>query len=159
MKKIARYDWTDPMLQEVVNKQIGNISIPVEVNSSNLQGEFFDYNFDVMPYSMQKINPETKYQKTLQWISQVILPTLQMAASQGAVLNAPELARRTAEYLDIDITNLYSMQQPQQMQPDAYQPMGGQSVRTSVSGQADNRAGGNSANAQANLNTQQAEAY
>lgn len=74
------------------------------------------------------------------------------------MLNVPELVKRTAQYLDIDLTNLYRMAQPATMSPESYQPMAGQGNKSPKpqSGQGDDRAGSGGANRQSNLNARQA---
>ena len=158
MEKLAQFDWEDPLLQETVVKQVGDLSLSVEVSHDNLEGEMFDYWFDVQPYSMQRMSPEMKFQKRMQLVSGVILPTLQLGTQQGAQLNVPELVKRCAKDIDEDINGLYLTAPTANATPDAYQPMAGVERRPAT-GQADDRQGTNGANQQANLNRNQAQAF
>jgi hypothetical protein len=161
MSKIVRYDFQNPLLQEDITKRVGNIEVPVSISNTDFQGDVFDYFFEVEPYSMQRMSPEMKYQKTLQWVAQVVLPTLELGAQQGAQLNVAEFAQRTARYLDIDTSDLYLSQQSQETNVGAYQPMAGQSINPpkAQSGQSDSRYGTSSSNSQSDLNQQQARAF
>jgi len=152
IKKLAWFDWTDPLINKQVTKRVGNIEIPAEFSQASKQGDFFDYVFEVMPYSMQRMTPEVRMQKVMQWIGQVVLPTLELGVQQGNQLNVRELAQRTADYMDIDVKELYMSSVPTSSDVGAYQPM---MNAKPVSGQGSDRFGSNGANKQANMNSQQ----
>lgn len=156
LKKLAHFEWTDPGLQETITKTIGPVDLKVTVNFNDLEGEEMDYFFDIQPYSMQRMSPNQLYQKTLQWIGQVVLPTLQLGAQQGAQLNVVELAQRTAKYLQIDTSGLYTPSPQMNAQAGSYQPLGGSS---SGMGDGDRFGVGGGSNQMSDLNSQQAKSY
>ena len=78
---------------------------------------------------MMRMNPDMKYQKLAQFATGLVLPTAQIAAQQGTVLNVPELMKEFARYLNItNMDDWYMSVMPPMMSPgmNPYQPQGGQ---------------------------------
>jgi len=161
VKKLAWFLWSDPLIVVPLIKRVADIDVEVEYSEAVKEGDFFDYSFEIEPYSMARLNPEMRYQRLMQLISQIVLPTAQLAASQGNILNVNELVKEAAKYLAIpDIDNWWKSNVPQDVKLGPYQPL--QGVITKVkSGQADNRfgLGQTEASRLANLNQEQTRAY
>lgn len=125
-KKLAWYLWTDPLIQIPLIKRVGELELQVTYSKDEQEGDFLDYQFDIEPYSMQKMSPEMRYQRLIQLISAVVLPTAQMAAAQGSNLNAIELVKEAGRYMDIrNIDVWYNTGMPQDVQTNPYQPSEG----------------------------------
>ncbi len=155
VEKITHFLWVDPLVTVPVIKQAGGVSIEVEYSAEAQEGDFFDYAFDIEPYSMSHMSPEMRYQRLMQLISQVVLPTAQIAAAQGTSLNVSELVKEAARYLDVrNIDRWWESAVPTETQANPYQPLQG----TPKSGQQDGRfgqeKGANGSNFN-NLNAQQ----
>ena len=159
IEKLAWFMWSDPMIDLPVIKRVAGYELETRFSQETKEGDFFDYGFDIEPYSMSRMNPETRYQKLMQLVSQVILPTAQIAASQGSQLNVDELVRESARFLDIrNMDRWWSPGIPQDQAMNPYQPM--QGTTKPKSGQADGRfsSGDNSASNMNNMNQQQSRA-
>jgi hypothetical protein len=138
IKKMAWHLWSDPLIQVPVIKQLGGFKLKVSYTPEVKEGEFFDYGFDIEPYSMTMMSPDMRYQRLMQLIGQVVLPTAQIAASQGSMLNVSELVHEAARFLDVrNLDNWYITGMPQQTAMNPYQPLQG----TVTSGQSDGRFG------------------
>jgi len=129
IKKLAWRVWTDPTVYIPVVKEIPGIGQLEEVFSqADIVGDFYDFVFDIVPYSTQRMSPEMKYQRLMQFTSQWVLPTLQMAAQQGAEFDVPGATKIMAEYLGLDNFNqIYRSAIPHELQGIGYtmQPIGG----------------------------------
>ena len=128
IKKLAWFLWTDPLIVLPLIKRVMGVDLQVEYSESAKEGDFFDYTFDIEPYSMMRMNPDVKYQKLSQFVTGYILPTAQIAAQQGTVLNVPELAKEFARYLNVtNMGDWYQSVMPAMQQPgmNPYQPGGG----------------------------------
>lgn len=129
LKKLAWKVWTDPTVYIPVIKEIPGIGeIPQVFDQADKVGDYYDFVYDIVPYSTQRMSPEMKYQRLMQFASQWILPTMQFAQQQGAEFNIPEATKTMAEYLGLTTFNqMYKTAIPQPLDqgvPYQMQPFG-----------------------------------
>ncbi len=128
-EKLAWEMWNNPTLQiAIIKKAAGIVDIPIMYDQTEQQGEFTDYELDIQMYSMQRSTPEQKFTKMMQLLNGWILPTAQMAAQQGKVLNIPEVTKDLSNYIDLDTDSWFLSDTPQSTGisgMNAYQPNGG----------------------------------
>ena len=97
-KKMVFQFWSDPLISVPQIKRIeGFGDIPVVFDRAARDGEFWDYEFDIEPYSMQRLSPTVEFQRTLSLLTQWIIPTMQNAAQQGAMPNIPRATAHLAK--------------------------------------------------------------
>ena len=97
-KKMIWYFWSDPLISIPMIKRIqGFGDIPVVFDRAARDGEFWDYEFNIEPYSLQRLSATIEYQRTLSLITQWILPSAQLAAQQGAQINIPKATQLLAK--------------------------------------------------------------
>lgn len=141
VRKLAWYLWTDPLIEIPVIKRVGEISLPTKYTQDEREGDFLDYTFDIEPYSMSKMNPEMRYQRLMQLLSQLVLPTAQIAASQGSMLNVTEVITEAARFLDVrNIDRWWKSAVPAEVGMNPYEPQqekGGQADGRLSSGQGE----------------------
>jgi len=126
VEKLAWEMWRNPTLQissTIKAPGIGQAS--VTYNQLEQQGDFNDYSFDVEMFSMQRLNPEERFQKMWQLLTGWIMPTASISAQQGKIPNIPEITRTLSLYLGIDTEGWYLTDMPQYQQMNPYQPVGG----------------------------------
>lgn len=139
LEKLAWFLWTDPMINLPLIKRDKGQELQTSFNAEQKEGDWLDFGVDIEPYSMSKKNPDIRYQQYLQFLSQVVLPTAQIAASQGSMLNVGEAVKEAARFLDIrNIDNWYQFAVPQDTQNNPYQPQ----QEKAKGGQSDGRFGG-----------------
>ena len=130
LKKLAWRIWTDPTVYiPLIHEVPGVGTLPKIFSQPDKVGEFYDFVYKIVPYSTQRMSPETKYQRMMQFASQWVLPTMPLAAQQGAEFNVPEATKRMADYLGFDDWNqLYRTAIPGQFDnvPYTMQPSGGE---------------------------------
>ena len=139
LKKLAWRVWTDPTIYIPVIKEIPGYGQIEEVfDQAAKVGDWYDFVYSVVPYSTQRMSPEMKYQRLMQFASQWILPTMPLAAQQGAQFDIPGATETMANYLGIDNFNqMYKTAIPNPIdQGVAYQmqPMGGKKANAQGQG-------------------------
>ncbi len=126
-RKLAWYLWSDPLIIVPVIKRVAGVDLKVEYSEKVKEGDFFDYSFNIEPYSMARMNPEMRYQRILQLLSQIVLPLAPLAAQQGATLDVTALLKEIAPYLGINnIDEWWKTLAPQQANLGPYQPVQGE---------------------------------
>jgi len=150
----AFHIFTDPFLDITVSKRkAGLYNIPVHLTADTREGDFWSYNFDVEPYSMQRMNPQMRMRRIMEIVQGIIVPTLPLAMQQGVQLNIPALVKsisRDMDLTDSEIEEFYNVATKVQSSLGPYQPSKGVSDSMGASGaskdlnsiQQQNRAGG-----------------
>jgi hypothetical protein len=106
LRKLAWAYWTMPDLYVPIVKEVpGVAAIPVVWSSATRTSEFTDFVFEIVPYSTQRMSPETRYSRMFQFASQWLLPTMQFAGAQGAQLDIPTASKILASYAGLDNFN------------------------------------------------------
>ena len=157
LRKLAWRVWTDPTVYIPIIKEIPGVGQLEKVFSqADVVGDFYDFVFNIVPYSTQRMSPELKYQRLLALASQWILPTMQFAAQQGAQFDIPEATKLLAEYQGLNNFNqLYTTAMPDQLQGISYQmqPMNGKQSKSP--GQGNDSLGASMPSREANSATQE----
>ena len=153
MKKLAFYIWNDPLIQiPVIKRMQGTADIDVVFDKYAQEGDFYDFNFKIQPYSMQRFNPGIQSQKLMQFLGQWVLPIMPIAQQQGVKIDIDAATKKIAEYLQLDIDDLWQSAVPSDgvggIGP--YQPGQGQVKQKPQMGQADDRMGASDASRQSN---------
>jgi hypothetical protein len=128
--KMAFYVLTDPLLDITVSKKVGGLeNIPVRLTADTREGDFWDYNFDVEAYSMQRMNPATRMRRIMEVATGLAIPTMALAAAQGDTLQVGKLIKSVSRDMDLtdsEIDEWYkSALNPPNMNPGPYQPQQG----------------------------------
>ncbi len=148
--KMTWHFWSDPLISVPEIKRIeGYGEIPVIFDRAARDGEFWDYEFNVEPYSMQRLSPSVEFNRVLSLLTQWILPSAQIGASQGAALDVPMVTKYLAKMAGIrGMDNWYKTAVPspgQELNP--YSPTQGKVKTKDVQ---DGRTGTNPNSAAAN---------
>ncbi len=155
LHKMAYYIFTDPLMDITVSKRIQGLGeIPVKVTADTREGDFWDYNFEVVPYSLSRQNPQMRMQKLMQVVTGLILPTMAIAQQQGVMLDVPRLVKEVTRDMDLtdgEIDLIYQNTVTMNNDLGPYQPLKGE---ISAGGIGD-RLGASPASRQENMNQQQ----
>jgi hypothetical protein len=119
--ELAWWMWTDPYIDLPLVKRIGRtVEIEVSFNERAKEGEFFDYSFSVVPYSMTNKTPEQMFQGVVQILQTLFMPMAEMAMQQGVQIDMQALMRLVSRWLDIpDLNSVLSIGDPQPPQPQS----------------------------------------
>ncbi len=160
IKKLAWGYWTDPTVYVPLVKEIpGVASIPVVFSQPEQVGDFYDFAFNITPYSTQRVNPKQKFQEMMMFLTQWIIPTMGMAAQQGAQLDVNEINRILSGYLGMDNFNQwYKTAIPTGLENINYtmMPMGNKAQKNQA--QSNDSGGASPGSRTANMFQQQARA-
>ena len=100
---IAWYLWYDPMVEIPFVKPISGtgVNIPYVFTEDDKDGSFLNYNFSVVPYSMQEDSPSTKLQKMGAIFQQFVAPMMPIMQQQGVMLNVQEFFSIISKYSNL----------------------------------------------------------
>jgi len=162
MRKWAWRLWSDPLISMPEVKRIpGVVDLDVVFDQAAKEGDFQDFSFSIEAYSMQRYSPTLEYQKTIQFLTQWVLPISQMASQQGVTLDVDAVTKDLGRYLNIpNLEDWWKSAVPDQAAGlNPYQPLSG-TVVPKGSGVQDGRFGDNDKGSrEANLGQQQARAF
>jgi hypothetical protein len=150
IKNWAWLVWTNPVeYVPVITELPGVAQLPKVFSNADKVGDFYDFVFKVQPYSTQRKSPEFRAQELMQFMTQWILPSMQLAQAQGAQLDVPAVTTIIAEYMGIDNFNqFYKTAVPSQTESINY-------TMSPVKTQTSDAYGTTLGNQEANLNQQQ----
>jgi len=103
MTDIGLYLFRDQSEPIPIERRIEELGITVQAKFSprELQGEFYHYNFDVQPYSMQEESPASKLETLVGVFNGFILPLQQQIEAQGGTVDFEKLLRYIAKYTNM----------------------------------------------------------
>jgi hypothetical protein len=100
---LAWYEWNDPVLNRDIWRPIEGTELRVReyLAPHTRQGAFPQYDFDIVPYSMQDQSPAQRLQALMQIVGGVILPSLPLMVQQGISLDWRKLLALYSDYGDL----------------------------------------------------------
>lgn len=104
IRDLGFYLWHDPLIEFPLTKRVEgtDIEIPVTFSQEEREGDFYEYNIEINPYSMQSQSPSQKVNTLMQMLQGVILPMMPFLQEQGMSLNMPALLAKLSEYTNLD---------------------------------------------------------
>jgi len=122
VNKLAYYVWTDPTVYIPVIEQIPGLGeVDIVFSQADNVADYYDFVFSIKAYSTQRMSPELHYQRLMQFMTQWVLPTSKIAASQGAELDVPTATKILAGYLGVENLNqFYKTAVPQELSDVSY---------------------------------------
>lgn len=106
-KAIAWYEWTDPVRERIIEKQVAGTDLVLKRkwSAETRDGDFLDYNIDIDVHSMQEDTPNLRLQKLNATLQNIILPMMPMMQQQGVQLDISKLMEIQARLGDIPELN------------------------------------------------------
>jgi len=112
-KKLAWYLWTDPQSKMPLTYESEGVSVPVVFSPEQREGDFLDYNFDIVPYSMSPDSPERKYRDLMEIVDHIIVPNQDIAAAQGYMLDVHGLVAQAGRYRNMrELDTIFRSMEP-----------------------------------------------
>ena len=114
MTDVAWWMYTDPVGSYDLTKNIeGFGEIPFQYGPENRKAEFFRFNLDVVPYSLQSKGPQERLGQLMELTQNLFLPLAPQMSEWGMTLNLKSLVELIAKYGDIpEISDIISSQIP-----------------------------------------------
>ena len=101
-KKLAFYLHTDPFINLPLTKRgMDGNDVQVFYTPEQREGDFFDYNFDVEPYSMARTDPNVQVRRKLEFFSNVVPALAQAFQMLGPAFNIEGALRIMGRDMDI----------------------------------------------------------
>lgn len=123
IRKLAWRVWTDPTVYIPVIKTVPGLGeLPEVFSQADKVGDFYDFTFDIVPFSTAKLTPEMKYQRMMQYATQWLLPSSPLSQQQGAELNIPLVTEMMGQWLGFDnFSQMYNTGIPKPTDMVSYQ--------------------------------------
>lgn len=114
VKDLAWYMYSDPTLNLELSKKIEDFGeIPFSWGPDKRKRRFFDYNFDIQPYSLQAKGPQQRLSTIMQLATQFLLPTAPLMQQWGMQFNIQKFIELISKYGDLpELTDLVTSSTP-----------------------------------------------
>jgi hypothetical protein len=160
VKDLAWYLWYDPLIEIPLVYRVENtdIDVPMKFTAEDKEGDFLDYNIEIVPYSMQQKSPSEQLQTLSMVFQQFIAPFVGTPMMAGAQVNIQGLLKTVSEltgmkYLD-DIIQFTGPVDPMDQQPVGTPPAKfSRTVNTRISEQSGRPRGGPDQQVQSMMNS------
>ena len=111
IRDLAAIMWYSPMIDLPISKEMNGEQVGDEIRWPNpeqdflpedlREGDFFDYNLDVEPYSMQHHPPAARIAAIDALMMQVLLPGMQMIQEQGKSIDFGAYMKIKSKYMNL----------------------------------------------------------
>lgn len=100
---IAWYVWEDPFVDVTLSRRVPGttIDVPVRFNHGAKRGDYFNYNFSVIPHSLRMPTPRERLAGINQLLTQVAMPLMPLLQQRGIGINFEEYFRLASKYMAI----------------------------------------------------------
>lgn len=97
---IAWHLWNDPLVDIQVFKQIGRsgITVPARFNRESRTGEFFQYDFQIDPYSLKPKSPQERSAIAESFLMKIVMPLMPQMQQAGMSIDWEYLMKMFARY-------------------------------------------------------------
>lgn len=114
VRDLAWYMYTDPQIELPLTKKVEEYGdIPFDWGPDSRKGNFFDYNFEIQPYSLQAKGPSQRLSTIMQIATQILLPMAPQMQEWGMQFNLQKFIEIVAKYSDLpELSDLISTEMP-----------------------------------------------
>jgi len=115
-RDIAWYRWTEPLrLDYPIVKEKYGIQVPTILSAKDRETDFFMYNFNVEPYSLQHQTPQSRAQALTNIFANFVAPFASMFMQQGILIDFERLFRTLSDYTNLpELRDILIFTNPQQ---------------------------------------------
>lgn len=111
---LAWYMYTDPFIELPLTKKIEDYGeVPFIYAPEDREANFFDYHFEIQPYSLQHKGPQQRLQTIMQLMQTTLLPLSPQLEQMGITLNLQKFIELVSKYGDLpEIEDIISSELP-----------------------------------------------
>ena len=104
IEDLGFYLWYDPMIVLPLVKPLpaSGIEVPLSFGPADREGDYYEYNIKIEPYSMQHQSPAARLQSLRTVLAEMIMPLSQMMQQQGVTVDMQKLMDIVGRYGDLD---------------------------------------------------------
>ena len=120
---LAWYEWTDPVRERAIEKQVDGTDIVLRSiwSQETREGDFLDFNLNIDAYSMQNDTPAIRLQKIGQVFQNYLIPLLPQIQAQGGTIDIEKMLELIGQLANIpELKTFVQFQGP----PEDQQPQG-----------------------------------
>ena len=101
--QLAWYLWEDPLIELPMVKRVPgtDVEVPVNFSEETKEGDFLDYNFDIVPFSMTYLDPTQKAQRLMQLFG-MMTQNQQGMMAQGVMPNYTEFFSAMQQLMQLE---------------------------------------------------------
>lgn len=135
LRDCAWWMWHDPLSEFHLIKQVdgADYGIPVTWSPESRMGDFFDYNIKVNPYSMTSRSPSERGSALMQYVQEMLIPTIPMRQQQGQSVDWEAIDKAMAKYLHLPELKSFSIYAAGEAYPEREPPgMPKNTTRTNI---------------------------
>lgn len=135
IRDLAWHLWEDPLIDIPLVKRVPgtDVEVPVRFSDASKEGDFLDYNFTIVPYSMTYLDPNQKAQRLMKLFG-VMAQSQQGMMQQGLMPNYQEFFSSLQQLLQLEeFQDLVISMKPQQ--GDGETPMVGEMPQKAMDAQ------------------------
>lgn len=121
MTDMAWHVWHDPLVHIPFQKPIQGtgLIIPAVFTPERRKGEFFDYSFEIDPYSLQASSPSERVNALQQFVMQMLMPAMPLLQQNGIALDWEKLFKIFAQGMRLpELNDIIKYQQGESHPPD-----------------------------------------
>jgi hypothetical protein len=102
VEDLGWYQWYSPFVDKEIEKPIPGTqrTIAVRVTADDREGDWMDYNIQIIPHSMRSRTPGEILQFIFRYVNEIAAPMVPFMQEQGLTLDMVALTRIVAEYSD-----------------------------------------------------------
>ena len=108
-RKLAWFNWHDTFYERQVTTRLAGLGLELSetFGPATKKGDWFNYNFEIAPYSMMPKTPQQEIQLIQEFITQILAPLFPLMQQQGKTVSIERLVGLFADNLDVpDLTSL-----------------------------------------------------
>ncbi len=95
------YRWTDPVRSFPVTIRRHGTEVKTALRLRDRETDFYEYNFDIQAFSMQRQTPESKVAALMQVYERIIVPQAPILAQQGIFVNFEAFLKLIGRYTNL----------------------------------------------------------
>ena len=117
-KDLGQLLWQDEMLEIPNEFEAAGQTIRADWDPEVREGNFWDYNFEVEPFSMMYKSPSERVQGLTNFVTQIAMPMEQVLAQAGGAVDMQELTEVYADLMDMPrLKSIVKFDQPGNERP------------------------------------------
>jgi len=102
MRAMGWYLWHDPISDYEVSRQISEtLAIDTSFSADDREGDFFEHEIDIIPFSMQSRSPAERLQTLNAMLSNVLMPLSPVMNQQGKTIDFDKFIELSAKYSNV----------------------------------------------------------
>lgn len=104
VERLSWFLWYDPLIEMPLTMQVPGAEkygVPFTYSADDKEGDWMDYNFEIVPYSMQYLTPQERLQSLSGLMQNFIIPLAPQLQAEGMTIDYERFVRLYSEYSNL----------------------------------------------------------